>query len=190
MTNEELWEIFPIVLKEYDPEWIEWYLAEEQRIKVLFGENSIFRISHIGSTAVEGLLAKPTVDILLEIPKDTDPDQVRLILEKDGYIYSEQRENPPPHMLFMKGYTPEGFAKRVYHVHLRYPGDWKELYFRDYLREHKDVADQYAELKKTLKEKFEHDRDGYTDAKSDFITNTSEKAIEEYGRRYATDRMT
>jgi len=36
-------------------------------------------------------------------------------------------------MMFMKGYTSEGFQGQEYHVHVRYSGDWDELYFRDYL---------------------------------------------------------
>ena len=32
-----------------------------------------------------------------------------------------------------KGYTSQGFAERVFHIHLRYAGDHDELYFRDYM---------------------------------------------------------
>jgi len=35
-------------------------------------------------------------------------------------------------MMFMKGYTNEGFKGQVYHVHVRYSGDWDELYFKDF----------------------------------------------------------
>jgi GrpB-like predicted nucleotidyltransferase (UPF0157 family) len=72
-------------------------------------------------------------------------------------------------MMFLKGYTPEGFRGQAYHLHVRYPGDWNELYFRDYLRDHPDAATEYAELKRGLKERFEHDRDGYTNAKTEWI---------------------
>ena len=41
---------------------------------------------------------------------------------------------------FNKGYTEEGFAERVFHLHLRYIGDNDELYFRDYLIEHANIA--------------------------------------------------
>jgi len=39
-----------------------------------------------------------------------------------------------------KGYTPDGFASKVYHLHVRYAGDWDELYFRDFLIAHPDKA--------------------------------------------------
>ncbi|MDE6452911.1 MAG: GrpB family protein, partial [Muribaculaceae bacterium] len=44
-------------------------------------------------------------------------------------------------------------------------------YFRDYLNTHSDVAKDYEKLKLSLWKSFEHDRDGYTNAKSDFITH-------------------
>lgn len=72
-------------------------------------------------------------------------------------------------MMFLKGYTPEGFKGQAYHVHVRYRGDGDELYFRDYLLAHPETAKEYGELKLKLKKQYEHDRDGYTDAKTDFI---------------------
>ena len=45
-----------------------------------------------------------------------------------------------------RGYTENGFADKVYHIHLRYIGDNAELYFRDYLNEHSDVAKEYEAL--------------------------------------------
>ncbi|MFX4261478.1 GrpB family protein [Pelotomaculum propionicicum] len=88
--------------------------------------------------------------------------------------------------LFMKGYTPEGFKGQVYHVHVRYSGDWDELYFRDYLISHPDVADEYGKLKLELKNRFEFDRDAYTDAKTDFIKKATRLAKEEMQNKYKT----
>jgi GrpB-like predicted nucleotidyltransferase (UPF0157 family) len=83
-----------------------------------------------------------------------------------------------------KGYTPEGFAERVFHLHVRPTGDSDELYFRDYLRAHSDIAREYERLKLALKEKFEHNRDAYTTAKSDFIKEYTQIAREELGDRH------
>lgn len=82
--------------------------------------------------------------------------------------------------MFMKGYTDEGFAERVFHLHVRYQGDWNEPSFCAYLRAHPDVARAYAQLKRDLKERYEHDRDGYTNAKSDFINAYTKWAREEW----------
>ncbi len=42
-------------------------MSEKQNILNVKKSEDIARINHIGSSAVEGLIAKPTIDILLEI---------------------------------------------------------------------------------------------------------------------------
>ena len=169
MTNEELWELFPIVLSVHNPIWVKNYLTEKPVLEKAVGIQNIVRMNHIGSTAIPSLIAKPTIDILLEIKDDTDNKRLISNMQSVGYIYSEQPSNPAPHMMFMKGYTPQGFKGQVFHVHVRYSGDWDELYFRDYLLAHPEIADEYGKLKLELKKEYEHDRDGYTHAKTDFI---------------------
>lgn len=82
-------------------------------------------------------------------------------------------------MMFMKGYTPEGFKGQAFHLHVRYSGDWDELYFRDYLLSHPDTTQAYGELKVKLQKEHEHDRDGYTDAKTGFIREITNRAKEQ-----------
>ncbi len=176
MTNEELWALFPIVLREHNPIWIKNYFSEKQVLEKTIGRKNIIRMNHIGSTVIPGLIAKPTVDILVEIKDDTDNKRLISNMQSVGYIYSEQPGNPAPHMMFMKGYTPQGFKGQVFHVHVRYFGDWDELYFRDYLLAHPEIADEYGKLKLKLKKEFEHDRDGYTNAKTDFIKQITKTA--------------
>lgn len=142
------------------------------------------RINHCGSTSVPGLIAKPTIDILLEIREDSDLEKLASDLQRIGYLKNPQPDNPQPHLMFLKGYTLHGFAEQACHIHVRYQGDWKELYFRDYLRVYLDVAHECEELKAKLKEQYEHDRDGYTEAKTAFIQKHTEKARKEFGSRY------
>jgi len=180
LTLEELWERFPIVLEKYNPEYKKWYEEEKEKLTAIFKE--YYRISHIGSTAVCGLVAKPIVDILLEIKDIHDPDKITVLLEKNGWILMARNANGA--LDFNKGYTPEGYADRVYHLHIKRPGDWEELYFRDYLKKHPVVAAEYAYLKQELKKKFEPDRDAYTNAKSEFIVKYSELAKREFNNKY------
>ena len=49
-------------------------------------------------------------------------------------------------MSFNKGYTPEGYAERVFHIHVHAVGDNDEILFRDYLRDHPAVAREYEAL--------------------------------------------
>lgn len=175
--------IYPVVLSEYNPVWTEWYAEEKAIIQRLVGEENIARISHYGSTSVPGLVAKPTVDILLEINEDTDLNKLTAALAPPEYICLNEKSltvsTPPPHLMFLKGYMPDGFAEKVYHVHVRYPGDPDELYFRDYLIAHPEVAAEYAALKNELYNNFRYDRDGYTNAKTAFIRAVTKKARKE-----------
>jgi GrpB-like predicted nucleotidyltransferase (UPF0157 family) len=86
--------------------------------------------------------------------------------------------------MFMKGYTPQGFQGQVFHVHVRYSEDGDELYFRYYLIEHPEIADKHGRLKIELSKEFEHDREGDTQAKIDFIKRMTKLAREEIGKKY------
>ena len=85
MTLEELWELFPIILKEHNEDYKDWYDLEKQRLLDCIDQNDIVRINHIGSTAVEGLIAKPTVDILLEIAAECNVEQLTDVLQHNGW---------------------------------------------------------------------------------------------------------
>ncbi|MBU5299260.1 GrpB family protein [Clostridium sporogenes] len=185
MSLEELWIMFPIILKEHNPMWKEWYLGEEKLIIGSIGNDNIERINHIGSTSVDGLIAKPTIDILLEITKDCDLKFLVNVLEENGYIFEKQPQKPAPHMMFMKGYTEKGFAEKVFHLHVRYLDDWNELYFRDYLQSHTDISQKYGKLKMSLKDKYEHNRDGYTEAKTEFIRKYTTIGKIEFKNKYS-----
>lgn len=179
MSLEELWQLFPIFLTEHQEHWKEWYLEE----KNLLEENlpQIERISHIGSTAIPAVWAKPIIDILVEVPKRSSLSACKERIINGGYICMAQREGG---ISFNKGYTEKGFADRVFHLHLRYYGDNNELYFRDYLIEHPDAAREYEKLKLKLWKDYEHDRDGYTNAKTEFIKKYTKQAKILYRNRY------
>ena len=181
MSLEELWQLFPIFLREHQDEWKDWY--EEERLQLLsfLPEHQIVRLSHIGSTSVKTIWAKPIVDILLEIPKETDMTVMKDLLLQNGYLLMSESQG---RMSFNKGYTLSGFAERVFHLHLRYEGNHDELYFRDYLQEHPAVAKNYEKLKLSLWKQYEHNRDAYTDSKTDFIMKYTKEAKKLYGKRY------
>ncbi|MCI1931154.1 MAG: GrpB family protein [Clostridia bacterium] len=184
MTLEELWELFPIILKEHNPEYKNWYEIEKKELLSCIEKKDIIRINHIGSTYVKGLIAKPTVDILLEIDTKTNIKQLTDTLIFNGWTLMMSQSNPFFEIAFNKGYTKKGFAEKVYHLHIRYFGDWDELYFRDYLIKYPEIANEYGRLKLRLKNRYEHDRDGYTNAKTEFVSKYSKKAKEEFKNRY------
>ena len=184
MTLEELWKLFPIFLVEHQEHWKGWYMEEESRIYSFLPLIEKLKIHHIGSTAINGIWAKPTIDILVEIPAKYAMNYIKELIVENGYICMAEEEN---RMSFNRGYTNEGFAERVFHLHLRYLGDNNELYFRDYMNDHSALAKQYEEMKLSLWKKFEHNRDGYTNAKGQFIFECTERAKKEYKNRYETN---
>ena len=72
-------------------------------------------------------------------------------------------------MTFGKGYGED--YVQTYHVHIREKGlmPQEEIYFRDFLRQNADVRDEYAKLKYTLAERYQFNREDYTQAKTEFI---------------------
>lgn len=180
MSLEELWQLFPIVLMEHQIYWKQWYFDEENVLKKILPLE--VQINHIGSTSVHSIWAKPIIDILVEIPNKIDFGNINELLIDYGYTCMSQSLN---RISFNKGYTENGFAERVFHLHLRYIGDNDELYFRDYLNEHPKIAKKYEEIKLKLWKEYQYNRDEYTNAKTDFITKCTNEAKKEYGNRYS-----
>ncbi len=180
MTLEELWDLFPIFLVKHDDKWNEYYKEIESELSDLLSGYPVKRISHIGSTAIQNIWAKNIVDVMIEISKEADMEEISHILEQNGFI---RMCSDAKRISLNKGYTKEGFADKVYHIHLRFAGDNDELYFRDYLNENPPIAREYEALKLELWKKYEHDRDAYTDAKTDFIQKWTTVARTKYGCR-------
>ncbi len=110
MSLEELWRLFPIQLSAYDQRWPSWYDEEAARLRGLFGD-AVFRVSHIGSTSVTGLLSKPIVDVLLEMKPQLSGDSIVETLVADGWLVMA-RADQPFRIDVNKGYTPEGSLRR------------------------------------------------------------------------------
>lgn len=165
MTLEELWQLFPITLSDHRPEWS---CQAKKEIAFLSEICSAFHpvVNHIGSTAVAGIVAKPIIDILMEVDQSIDYREVKSTLEAEGYICMSESES---RISFNKGYTPAGYADKVFHIHVHRYGDNDEIIFRDYLLTHREIAKEYESIKLSLLPKFRHDRDGYTEAKTEFV---------------------
>ena len=179
MSIEELWQLFPIVLTEHQICWKQWYLDEETVLRNILPSD--VQINHIGSTAINSIWAKPIIDILLETQSENDFGSIKGLLIHNGYICMSQDLT---RISFNKGYTINGFAEKVFHLHLRCSGDNDELYFRDYLNAHLEIAKAYEEMKLNLWKEYKHNRDGYTNAKTEFITKYTNEAKQKYGNKY------
>jgi GrpB-like predicted nucleotidyltransferase (UPF0157 family) len=153
-----------IVLYSYTPEWEQLFNAERERLLRSLAEY-VLDIQHIGSTAVPGLPAKPIIDIGIAVANFEEAFRCVPLLESLGYLYRGEFGIPRRHY-FVRG------EPRTHQLHMNEieSADWQNtIAFRDYLREHPDIAGDYAALKKQLAEEFPTDIHAYTDGKSEFI---------------------
>jgi len=177
MTPEELGQLFPIDIVPYNPHWKDYFLLEKAEIERIISPFSL-KIEHFGSTAIPNIAAKPTIDILVAIPdgEDIKPKIIEKMTD-NGYHFTSRIDCTPPYLMFMKGYTPEGFKGRCFHIHmapLSHAGLWDRIYFRDYLISHTAVAKEYEVLKLELALKYRNYREGYTEGKAEFIQKVME----------------
>lgn len=175
MTLEELWQLFPIVLTPHQLQWKDWAREEIENLTALLSGYCPV-ITHIGSTAIPNIHAKPIIDILVEINPSADKQQIKEKMGTAGYICMSVSDN---RMSFNKGYTSTGYADKVFHIHFHRIGDNDEILFRDYLIAHPEVAEEYELLKLSLIPKYKNDRDGYTEAKSEFVRRTIKQALKQ-----------
>ena len=165
----------------HNEKWPEYYKEMKAVLQDILSGYQLRRISHIGSTAIKDIWSKNIIDILIEISADENMESICETIERNGFIRMSSDTN---RVSFNRGYTENGFDEKVYHLHFRQVGDNDELYFRDYLNEHPQVAEEYEKLKLYLWKQYEHDRDGYTEAKSDFIKKWTSEAKKIYADRY------
>ena len=179
LSEEEIGHLFPIDVVPYNPEW-ETIFEKEKSVLFKALDGIAIRIEHFGSTAVEGLASKPTIDILIEIPQLTEGLKTEIIqkLKALSYEFVWRMDEQIPYMNFFKGYSIRGISGQTFHIHM---GDkdhplWDRIYFRDYLRKYPSALKEYEMLKKELAVQYTFNREKYTRAKTDFIKNVTQKA--------------
>jgi GrpB-like predicted nucleotidyltransferase (UPF0157 family) len=97
MNREELGILYPIRLVGNDPKWPELFLKEKGILeRIWYGQ---IRIEHEGSTAVPGLSAKLTIDILMEKPSDMSDEVIIERMEENEYLHMKEQTR---HLMFVK----------------------------------------------------------------------------------------
>ncbi|MGO8671491.1 MAG: GrpB family protein [Capsulimonadaceae bacterium] len=165
----------PITVVPYDPAWAGEFSDLAAVLARALGEVAL-RIEHVGSTSVPGLAAKPILDIDVVIATRDDLPAVAERLAGLGYVHNGDQGVPGREAFqYADNTVPRVSAGRngmAHHLYVCAEGNMyllRHLGFRDYLRTQPDVASEYGHLKQALAERFRNDRDGYTEAKSDFI---------------------
>ncbi len=162
-----------IKLLKYDPNWINLFKLEKNSLYPIIKDYLAGSIEHVGSTAIPGMLAKPTIDIMVGVKSLENSKPLTSLLSKQGYCYFPYKPE------VMHWFCKPSPLFRVYHLHLvPYQSQlwFQRLLFRDYLIQYKKVALEYADLKIKLANKYQYDREAYTQHKSVFIKNILENA--------------
>jgi len=162
-----------IELASPNPDWKEHFEEEAGKLEEIF--TNLVGIYHIGSTATVGVKAKPVIDILTVVDDLSAVAGFVEELEKLGYKYRGEYGLPG------REYFEKGNPVHTHHLHVFEEGDReidRHLLFRDYLNAHPEEARAYSDLKESLAVKYRTDPEGYTEAKSDFISEIDRKARE------------
>jgi GrpB-like predicted nucleotidyltransferase (UPF0157 family) len=162
----------PVRIVLYQDRWPVQFAEIGTGLRAMLGERAM-RIDHIGSTAVSGLAAKPIIDVQISVGDFEPLESLVEAIESLGYVFNP--ENPDR----TKRYFRDARDGQHVHIHVRRTGSWAEqfaLLFRDYLRSHPEDAAAYGTLKMRLAETFGNDREGYTEAKTEFIFRTIARA--------------
>jgi|SRR3989338_9633686 len=168
-TNSKNYKIIP-----YDSKWQILFSEESGKINSIIGDN-ILKTYHIGSTSVPDMSGKATIDILFVVKDISKIDAYISDLNKVGYT-SQGSRNAENSRLFEK----EVGGQRLFIIHFyqnNHPEIFQILAIRDYLRSHRDKADQYSDLKLSLFQKFPNDYSQYRRFKDEYMENLKDEAI-------------
>lgn len=162
----------PVEIVEYDEGWPLTFNRIRARVGPVI-ESDGARMEHVGSTAVPGLAAKPIIDVDVVVASAADIVRVTDRLGELGYAcdgdlgvagrlaFTAPADEPDHHLyLVLDGSQP-------YRDHID---------LRDYLRNHSAEAERYAARKRQLADIARNDREMYTAAKAEFITELLARA--------------
>jgi GrpB-like predicted nucleotidyltransferase (UPF0157 family) len=174
MTNRMESERRPVALVPPDPTWPARAAAEGERLAGAIGPTLVV-VHHIGSTAIPGIKAKATIDLLPVVHSlaelDNRTDAVRAL----GYDWRGEFGLPGRRFCTLT----EG-PRRLFNVHI-YQADDREvdrhLAFRDYLRTHPDEARAYEAEKVRAAALRPDDVLAYNDHKNNWIKACEQRAL-------------
>lgn len=159
----------------HDPVWAVKFEVEAGRIAEAIGEAAV-RVHHIGSTAIPQTKAKPVIDILVEVTSLDVLDRMAPRLEALGY--EAKGEFGIPGRRYFR--LDDARGTRTHQVHAfeaGTPNVVRHIAFRDYVRAHPLLAEEYGALKKRLAEAHPDDMAAYMDGKDAFVKEHERRAL-------------
>lgn len=156
-----------VIVLPYDASWKTAFNDIRRELEAALGDLAV-SIEHVGSTSVEGLSAKPIIDIDVVIRDYSVFDAVVRKLASAGYVHEgdlgiKDREafkyTHKPHLQKHHLYVcPQDSAELRRHIT-----------FRDFLRSNPDAVQEYSAVKETAARLYPEDIDGYIAYKSPCI---------------------
>ena len=157
----------------FNPDWLMVFQVEQDLLRNSLG-SKVLEIRHFGSTAIPSMPAKPIIDILAAVRDLADVSDFVDALVRLGYE-DKGDGSVAGRRFFVKGTE----AARTHHLNfyeMNSPGWTTHVLFCEYLKLHKELAKQYAELKLKLATDFPTNRASYTDGKESFVAAVVEMA--------------
>jgi len=167
----------------YNPKWKELYRQESEAILGACSE-FILTIDHAGSTSVEGLAAKPIVDIYIGTRTLGDADNLIEPMTGLGFEYVPDFEDGLPFRRYFRKFIQ---GKRAFHVHVT-AADHEfrniDLMFRDYVSVNSAAKKEYEELKLNLAKNGWAENESYTKAKTETCLRIKSEALKYFGEQF------
>ncbi len=158
----------------YDPRWPQRFDELRAMLKDVF-EAKALHIEHVGSTAIPGMMAKPIIDVLVEVETVKNLSQEIEKMVNKGYEWKENYIAPDT-LLFFK---VDADGEKTENIHICVHDSPKAKQFvvmRDFFRAFPDKASAYIELKKINAKKYPGDYPAYRAAKQSFLAQMEKEA--------------
>jgi len=150
------------------------FLSEKRRLRKIFPKALI---EHIGSSSVTGLGGKGIIDIAIAVPKK---DLTASITKLQGIGYDYRPFGGDAERKFFQKILRYAGNERRVHIQLTYENssNWNSVIgVRDYLREHPDAAEEYAQLKRRAVKYAKGVGQKYRKYKEHFLKNLEKKFL-------------
>ncbi|KKR96055.1 MAG: hypothetical protein UU47_C0020G0011 [candidate division TM6 bacterium GW2011_GWE2_41_16] len=163
-----------ICLESHSSAWVDWYAQERAIIHSCFAPNRVLGMEHYGSTSIQGMCAKPIVDILVGITTFELLDTEKTLLAKIGYEFIERSSFCERFYLIKRGEKNFNLAVVLHEDDL-----WNMcLATREYLKIHPDVQATYTRIKNEAIAQGYTTIDAYSRYKRNFINALSKEALQ------------
>jgi GrpB-like predicted nucleotidyltransferase (UPF0157 family) len=154
-----------IEISDYQPDWARQFLEIRNAIFPALSEITT-QVEHVGSTSIQGLSAKPIIDIDVIIKSKSDFNLVKSNLQAIGYEYIGDQGVPGREAFRCR---PDDIKHHLYVCEEGILALRNHITLRNHLRNNIEDRNRYGILKRELAKRFKDDIDAYVEGKTDFI---------------------